>query len=413
MAKNTEKVKRFCEKCERTKDLMNFYKSNNKEKYPDGYLNICKDCLTARIDNWDKETYLWILQECDVPYVPEKWNDLLARWGSDRSSVKGTTIIGRYLASMRLNQFKNYRWKDTQFIQDLMTKKRKETMELQGYSQEEINKAVLSLTQPVPEEVAIPKIETKTEKVNTNFSTDFNDKQLVDDEDVLITSLTTEDKIYLRMKWGKSYRPDEWVQLEKLYKDMMESYDIQGAGHEDTLKLVCKTSLKSNQLLDLGDVEGAQKMIRMYDVLMKNGRFTAAQNKSENGEGVDSVSEIVAMCETDGFIPRYYTDGPQDKVDRTLQDLQSYTHSLITEEMNLGNLIEQAVKQIQQDKEKEALRDADAAADDDEAFENDLFAEHDAEIKDDEFEELQQMIEREEENDEELLASFIDQEDIL
>ena len=135
---------------------------------------------------------------------------------------------------------------------------------------------------------------------------------------------------------------------------MMESYDIQGAGHEDTLKLVCKTSLKSNQLLDMGDVEGAQKMIKMYDMMMKSGKFTALQNKNEKGEALDSVSEIVALCEKDGFIPRYYVDGPQDKVDRTLQDLQKYTRSLITEEMNLGNLIEQAVKQIQADKEKEA-----------------------------------------------------------
>jgi hypothetical protein len=28
----------------------------------------------------------------------------------------------------------------------------------------------------------------------------------------------------------------------------------------------------------------------------------------------------VAICETDGFIPSYYTDGPQDKADRVLQD---------------------------------------------------------------------------------------------
>ena len=101
---------------------------------------------------------------------------------------------------------------------------------------------------------------------------------------------------------------------------------------------------------------------------MKSGKFTASQNKAENGEYVDSVAELVAICEKDGFIPRYYTDGPQDKVDRTLQDLQKYTRTLVTEEMNLGNLIENAVKQIQIDKEKEALRDADAAGDDD-AFE--------------------------------------------
>mgnify|MGYP002508999287 CR=1 FL=1 len=38
--------------------------------------------------------------------------------------------------------------------------------------------------------------------------------------------LTDEDKTYLRLKWGKTYRPVEWVQLEQLYDEMMQSYDI-------------------------------------------------------------------------------------------------------------------------------------------------------------------------------------------
>jgi septal ring factor EnvC (AmiA/AmiB activator) len=91
------------------------------------------------------------------------------------------------------------------------------------------------------------------------------------------------------------------------------------------------------------------------------------------------------MCEKDGFIPRYYVDGPKDKVDRTLQDLQVYTRQLVTEEMNLGNLIENAVKQIQADREKEAEKDADAAGDDD-SFENELFDEDKkAFLKDEDF----------------------------
>jgi hypothetical protein len=80
---------------------------------------------------------------------------------------------------------------------------------------------------------------------------------------------------------------------------------------------------------------------------MKSGKFTAAQNKTESGNAVDSISELIAMCERDGFFPRYYVDQPNDKVDRTLQDLQKYTKTLVTEEMNLGNLIENAVKQLQ------------------------------------------------------------------
>jgi hypothetical protein len=162
----------------------------------------------------------------------------------------------------------------------------------------------------------------------------------------------------------------------------------------------------------MGDVEGAQKMIKMYDTLMKSGKFTASQNKGENGDAVDSLGELFAICEKDGFIPRYYTDGPQDKVDRTLQDLQEYTRSLITEEMNLGTLIEQAVKQIQTDKEKEASVEADTA-DDEENFENELFTENQSFLEDDEYSELQDMIEGEGEDDDAFLASLLDEDDLI
>lgn len=164
------------------------------------------------------------------------------------------------------------------------------------------------------------------------------------------------------------------MQLERLYTDMMNSYDIQTAGHKDTLKLICKTSLKANQLIDIGDVDGYQKVSKVYDGLMKSGKFTAAQNKAEQGEYIDSISELVMICETDGFIPRYYVDEPKDKVDRVLQDLQTYTRSLIMEETNLGNMIDAALQQIQIDNEKASKINLDDADDDDTtALENELF----------------------------------------
>mgnify|MGYP003300279211 CR=1 FL=1 len=64
------------------------------------------------VDNWNPETYLWILQECDVPYIPDEWNKLMASYAKDKSKESGMTILGRYLSKMKLNQWKKYRWND-------------------------------------------------------------------------------------------------------------------------------------------------------------------------------------------------------------------------------------------------------------------------------------------------------------
>jgi hypothetical protein len=251
---------------------------------------------------------------------------------------------------MRLKQYKDYRWKDTEFLQELANHTIEETMKRQGYSAAEIAEAIQKGYAPAPLEPEPEEIDEPEPTDNTPWAGLGSAQDTLTAEEI---GLTDEDVAYLRLKWGNLYKPEEWVKLEQLYNDMMESYDIQTAGHIDTLKLICKTSLKANQLIDIGDVEGYQKMQKAYDSLMRAGKFTAAQNKAESGEYVDSISELVLICERDGFIPRYYVEQPEDHIDLILKDLQQYTRTLVTEEMGLGNMIENAVKQIEQDKEKE------------------------------------------------------------
>jgi len=47
--------------------------------------------------------------------------------------------------------------------------------------------------------------------VPAGFGTNFYDESNDDD---LGEELTEEDKKYLRLKWGKTYRPEEWIRLE-------------------------------------------------------------------------------------------------------------------------------------------------------------------------------------------------------
>lgn len=401
MATNTDTF--FCDKCQRTMRGTEFYGSNNLEKYPEGKLHQCKKCLTMHVDNWDSSTYMWILEECDVPYIPEEWNKLLQKYASEGKTITGTTIIGRYLAKMKLKQFRDYRFKDTEFLQQMADHKVEETMKRQGYEAAEIAKVIEQSHISAPERPTPPPLTIPNSNSISNVSLgteDYFAEQNSEYDIDIAADLTDDDKRYLLLKWGKSYTPEEWVKLEQLYNEMMQSYDIQSAGHIDNLKLLCKTSLKSNQLLDIGDVDGAQKMLRMYDSLMKSGKFTAAQNKAESGEYVDSISELVAICEKEGFIPRYYIDQPGDRVDETIADLKGYTRSLVVDEMNLGNLIESAVKTMAREEAKE----------EDEDIEDEIMSLEDVDqLKDEDFEEFNEFEEDEEKASKEAMKEYLEE----
>ena len=380
----------YCEKCNRTMDESNFYTSKNLVKYPNGgRLNQCKKCLTMHVNNWEPETFLWILEELDLPYIETEWKKLVDAYCTDPEKITGTTVLGRYISKMKLRQWKDYHWCDTEKLKKEEQERKRLAMKNQGYSEGDIE---VALAKPILGEVPeyaknlFPPEESQTfHSVKPDYSEleDFN----VEDE------LTLEDKKALLLKWGPSYTPSEWVQLEQLYTSVMQSFDIQTPTHIDYLKLICKTSLKCNQLIDNGDIEGFQKMSRVYDSLMKSAKFTAAQNKAESGEYVDSVGELVALAEAGGSIERFYIDSPKDKVDETLEDMKKYLYKLVTEEQGLGNLIESAIKQLQRQDEND---------DSDEDEDTEEVEEVEEVLSDLDFEDFNNFIEDEKEKDDDL-----------
>ena len=362
----------FCKKCGKTMDDKEFYTSKNIAKYPpDGKLDMCKKCLTMHVDNWNPDTYMWILEETDVPYVKEEWDGILEKYGQDPRKVTGVTILGRYLSKMKLKQWNQYGFADTERLAEERKALKINQMKAQGMSGDEIDAELATDRTPAkPASMAAPQSPVGAAQYEPIAVVDEFEDQL-----------TTEDKLILRMKWGASYMAGELVRLEQLYRDFEKSYDIQGAGMVDTLIMICKASFRANQLIDTGDIEGFQKMSKVYNDLMKSAKLTAAQIKGEDTDEVDSIGELVALCEKEGFIPRYYLDTPKDHVDRTLQDMQSYTRTLVTEELNLGNMIEAAVKEIESDRAREQIMETDQENMDEEArFEASLFAVDEKEI---------------------------------
>jgi hypothetical protein len=125
----------------------------------------------------------------------------------------------------------------------------------------------------------------------------------------------------------------------------MNSFDIQGAARLDTLKHICKTSLKMDQAIDCGDIESYQKLSRVYTTLMKDAKFTEAQRKEEKSGDFDSVGQIVFFAEKEGGkIDRYKLDTPLDKIDEAILDLKKYNHDLIVNDPGISQMLENLIK---------------------------------------------------------------------
>lgn len=349
--------KKICSKCNSIMNKVNFYKSNNLAAYPDeGYVDECKKCFCMHVNNREPSTFIGLLKKLDVPFIEAEWNNLMKRYEAKNGGnpVGPTAILGRYLGKMKLEQFRNYRWEDGEKIaaarqiereqqeMDIIERrKRREALIAESFKDQLSVDEIESLSDADLEALYGQQVKAlEAENNNKVYKTDLPSDNPAD-------ALSTEDKVYLAMKWGNLYKPEEWIKLEKFYNAMMESFDIQSAAHIDYLEKICKTSLKMDAAIDCGDVEGFQKLARAYDSMMKSSKFTAAQNKSESGEFVDSVGELIYQYEKhNGFIEEYHTDEPKDIVDTTLKDFQNYTYRLVTEEMGLGDMIESALEKM-------------------------------------------------------------------
>ena len=383
----------FCQRCKKKMGSINFY------AYKDGSkCQICKSCLTAHIDNFNPDTFEWILEKMDVPYIPAEWNVLRDRaFQKDPYKMNGMSVIGKYLGKMRLNQYSKYGYADTEALlqeresnkQKKSEKEKKQQKQFEQQMKKQLEQGSISQAQyktlvsvetqnedlfsqatqtgnaitgqfaiddsdfsfgnqqPTSYEEALRKISgtggRDLKLTQGKINNPFQEENFIPQEELSnsIEELSKDDKVYLALKWGRLYTADQWIYLEKLYNEFMASFDVQGAARIDTLKMICKTSLKMNEAIDIGDIESYQKLSRVYDSLMKSAKFTQAQNKDGSINGIDSASAIVDFVQAhSGNIPRYVCKQPRDLVDKIILDLKKYTKNLIYEDKSLAQQIE-------------------------------------------------------------------------
>ena len=113
---------------------------------------------------------------------------------------------------MKLNQYKKYRWKDTDFLLEMEDRTLREAMERQGKDIQEITMALEEQKQIIPkdektlDEIVYADGPEPTDDVESFVAMDFSQEPSKSADDL---GLTDEDVTYLKLKWGKSYKPEE------------------------------------------------------------------------------------------------------------------------------------------------------------------------------------------------------------
>ena len=339
---------------------------------------MCKKCLSMHVDNYDPSTFLWILQDMDVPYVQAEWNTLRDRaFAKNPTKMNGMSVLGKYLSKMRLKRWKDLTWADTDRLKEELQQQKKQAQIAletanQNYQTElrekfakgQITESQYKTLMPadVQHEEYIP---ATPQQVYAESNDLYNQDNFMSQDELPdpAKELTQDDKIYLAMKWGRLYKPNEWVALEQDYKNMTNSFDIQDTDTKNSLILICKLNLKANQALDSGDYEGFTKLSRELSSQRKLANFAAAGRKKEDKtDFVDSVGQLVAYCEkTGGKIPEMKITAPKDVVDTIIQDQKDYLKSLVYGDTALAKEIEDYLKnkeiQAQQKRDKKAAQD--------------------------------------------------------
>ena len=129
--------------------------------------------------------------------------------------------------------------------------------------------------------------------------------------------------------------------------------------------------IKEEQLLEIYGFDSIRYEIILPYIIVDslavsrlNVNHDSFKNKAETGDFVDSIGELIELCEKQGYIERYYIESPKDRVDLTIADMQRYTKTLVEEETNLSIMVEKALRDIEKEDEANAENTEDMIIDD-------------------------------------------------
>ena len=269
-------TKKICSDCKKTLILSNFYNTGSVLS-SDGKLDICKKCVSKKIDYDDMDTVYKILQQMDIPFLYTYWKNSVEKFPDNP--------WGNYIrmANSKINEFAYTSWKDSEF-------------------KPEINQTSIISNN------------------NINIISQNNRPE----------NFTPNEVIY--EKWGYGYSNEEYYYFEKKYHQLKNNYPEKTAMHTEALLNYIRYRVKEELATAKGDVKEAKE----WGGLAKEAATAAKINPSQLsaadladglsgfGQLARAVEQAVDIVE---ILPKF-KQSPQDNVDFTLWCYINYAREL-------------------------------------------------------------------------------------
>lgn len=286
-----------CPKCGMERELV----FSNNPLVP----SVCYDCLIENIDIANIEHANFFCRTYNIPFKPETWMKIVEnfRHGDNKDVIK--TYVKQYLHDDKNNLY----YQDS-------------TADVWKEANEEFQKV----------------LEHKT----------------------LLESLEPVKKDFItrgQIKWG-NYTFTELIQLENLFNQTIDTFDINNPFQIESVKKACKLSVAIDRAIAGGDdTKDVSALITSYNAVLKTAKIEDMID-SANTDVIRNVSDLVEYLEENNFEFKYYDKVERDIVDKTINILKEHTTNLVLESTGL----EATLNQIKESYEAQKMLDADGEA---------------------------------------------------
>ncbi|MFS0855160.1 hypothetical protein [Paenibacillus taichungensis] len=262
------KDKKYCNTCERDKNVTDFYVSGSKFD-ADGRFGVCKPCLKKNIDYSNMQTVKDALLQMNRPFIASIWESAI-----EEATLKRQDTFGLYIKTIQLKKFKDLTWNDSVLTED--------TQE-QGTNNQ------------------------------INISSEYDIGELKD-------------------KYGYGYPDDEYILFENKYQQLKSSFQLLTTMHEEYFREFCVNKVKETLAKSSGDLKGAKEWAAMVKDVAEAGKLKPSQmSKADLSGGLDGFGQLARIVEENheimGLLPSFI-EQPKDKVDVTLWCYINYVRDI-------------------------------------------------------------------------------------